>query len=329
MVPAKRIINGLRLFIRSKFDEFLEPASNGSKRSLYFLFVAAGCFTLLAWVVAFLLLFADGSSIGGTFGDFVGGTLNPVLSFLTFMALLVTIVLQQTELADTRRELAASARALESQRNSLDRQNFEATFFRMLSLHNTIVNSIDLEWYTQKKSNLGASEFKERRKKGRDCFIMFYDDYRNYYENSSHLHEERDRLQGAYDKMWEKRQKDLAHYYRYLYNVFRFVYEYKGIDDKLKYIKLLRAQLSDYELLMLFYTALNKNGIKYWLYIHEYSLFDNLPPSLLIDVSHKGFYSPRSFGEPKDEVPTDWPPRALAAEYDADHQTPQGSVSPA
>ncbi len=34
----------------------------------------------------------------GTFGDFLGGVLNPVLTFLSFMALLFTIILQQREI---------------------------------------------------------------------------------------------------------------------------------------------------------------------------------------------------------------------------------------
>lgn len=49
----------------------------------------------------------------------------------------------------------------------------------------------------------------------------------------------------------------------YLYNVLRFVHEAKAIKARGPYVKLLRAQLSDYELVMLFYTALNKHGINY------------------------------------------------------------------
>jgi hypothetical protein len=34
----------------------------------------------------------------GEWGDFFGGVLNPLLTFLTFMGLLITIILQQQEL---------------------------------------------------------------------------------------------------------------------------------------------------------------------------------------------------------------------------------------
>lgn len=136
---------------------------------------------------------------------------------------------------------------------------------------------------------------------------------------------DRERLQMAYDAFWLRRQQDLAHYYRYLYNVLRFVHEAKGIEDRGPYVKLLRAQLSDFELVMLFYTALNKHGINYWLYIHEYQLFDNLPLGMLIESTHATYYSARSFGAPKRQPPTEWPPAKLADQHDAARVAANGS----
>ncbi|MFM4676950.1 hypothetical protein ACEUD4_00970 [Aeromonas media] len=47
----------------------------------------------------------------GVFGDYIGGTLNSMFSFFSFIALLYTIHLQQKELSLTRIELKASAQA--------------------------------------------------------------------------------------------------------------------------------------------------------------------------------------------------------------------------
>ncbi len=49
----------------------------------------------------------------GEFGGYLGGTLSPILSFLSLMALLFTIVLQSNELELTRSELKRSASAQE------------------------------------------------------------------------------------------------------------------------------------------------------------------------------------------------------------------------
>ncbi|WP_374846751.1 putative phage abortive infection protein [Brucella ciceri] len=303
---------------RGHFDQFIGvEKGQKSPSGLFYLFITAITVSLFILLTA-IAVKAFGKDLG-TFGDFIGGTLNPVLTFLTFMGLLITIVLQQTELRESRVELGRSATALESQLAATDRQNFESTFFQMLTLHNTIVNSIDL-YYSGRERAMGLDINKAAREtKGRDCFEQFFRNFEAAYAQAAGL-PDRDRLQQAYDSFWSDRQQDLAHYYRYLYNVLRFVHEAKGIKDRGPYVKLLRAQLSDYELVMLFYTALNKHGINYWLYIHEYQLFDNLPEGMLIEDSHRAFYSDRSFGEPKREPPAQWPPRILAFHFDADRE---------
>lgn len=310
---SKKFLKSTYWWSRKRFESFLEPANENSKSNLFHLFLVAGAFCVFIVATAIVIALSGAAEKGGSVGDFIGGTLNPILTFLTFMALLITIVLQQKELAETRNELAASARALEDQHASLDRQNFETTFFQMLTLHNTIVNSIDLEWKNRQPKNYeDMSGDTLRRAVGRDCFKQFFANYKQNYYEVGEL-EEKQRLQEAYNRFWERRQQDLAHYYRYLYNVLRFVHEYEGISDKLRYVKLLRAQLSDYELLMLFYTALNKNGLNYWVYIHDYELFDNLPLSMLIRQEHKQLYSDMSFGDPKTPPIEIWPPSRLAA----------------
>jgi hypothetical protein len=76
----------------------------------------------ISWIVAFavgiltsmfgiyFLYFAkDGVSTDpeqwGQFGDFVGGTANPILGFLTLIALILTITIQSRELELSRKEL--------------------------------------------------------------------------------------------------------------------------------------------------------------------------------------------------------------------------------
>ncbi|MCU9951555.1 hypothetical protein [Pseudomonas sp. PDM13] len=79
---------------------------------------------------------ADGEK-WGQFGDFMGGTANPLLSFLTFSALLLTIFLQNKQLATsnselensrqelilTREELAKTAEAATRQTEHLERES--------------------------------------------------------------------------------------------------------------------------------------------------------------------------------------------------------------
>jgi hypothetical protein len=121
-------------------------------------------------IVSGLLLLGVGSFIAygahnpvkfkdlGTWGDFVGGLLNPLLTFLTVIGLLVTIHLQQRELRLTRKELAKSSNALEAQNLTTKQQRFENTLFSMIEMLNQIVNAMDVDTGDGVKS-------------GRDCFL--------------------------------------------------------------------------------------------------------------------------------------------------------------
>lgn len=100
----------------------------------------------------------------GAFGDFMGGTLNPIFAFLSFICLLMTIVLQNTELKETRKEFTRVANANEQQLSLISNQqqkddtykviqkvterlnkNYNENRFneRKLSLHKIILGSVD------------------------------------------------------------------------------------------------------------------------------------------------------------------------------------------
>ena len=98
----------------------------------------------------------------GQFGDYLGGSLNPIFALLALIALLLTLKVQSRELAISADELRNSAQALSEQSKALVLQNFENRFFNMVSLHHQIVNGIDL----RRGGEVTAS--------GRDCFRIFY-----------------------------------------------------------------------------------------------------------------------------------------------------------
>jgi uncharacterized membrane protein len=91
----------------------------------------------------------------GTFGDFMGGTLNPLLAFLSLIALLTTIKIQSKELRATTTEMRNSSIALQEQSQSIKLQNFENTFFKMLDVHNSIIFDLALEKFTNAQKRGG------------------------------------------------------------------------------------------------------------------------------------------------------------------------------
>ncbi|RFB82347.1 hypothetical protein B5K08_32140 [Rhizobium leguminosarum bv. trifolii] len=225
----------------------------------------------------------------GTLGDFLGGTLNPILTFLTFVGLIVTILFQQREIHEGKTEANALRIERQDDRTRAERQQFEATFFQMLNYHNSIVNSIDVH----RSSTKGTLT-------GRECFKFFYDELLNGY-NGVHLLDEMARSKSAYSGLWNVFQKDLAHYYRFLYNLIRFVNQSKF--PKTKYMRIVRAQLSDFEMAIIFYNVATTDRARFKEYIEFYTLFDNLPKSLLLNASHESFFEKSAFDEDEPKKP--------------------------
>ena len=132
---------------------------NSSK--LYFLnwilIIAIGLFLGLIVVYSFYIFDLDSTKKAdwGTFGDFVGGTLNPIFALFSLFAIIYTIKIQTKELELSREELEATRKELEGSRiaqqeqsESLKLQNqatklqmFENTFFKLFEQHNEMLDN--------------------------------------------------------------------------------------------------------------------------------------------------------------------------------------------
>lgn len=107
------------------------------------------------------LSITNDSATWGTFGDYLGGTLNPIISFLALIGLLYTIHQQAQEMQATREELKQAA---EQQRQQVEQQScqseifnlqqFESTFFSLLEQHNKAVEKIEAESIFEELHNI-------------------------------------------------------------------------------------------------------------------------------------------------------------------------------
>lgn len=180
-------------------------------------------------------------------------------------------------------------------------QQFENTFFQLLKFQNQIVKSMDLR--SRDTVDLVVS-------RGRDCFKTVYLELRGEVYNekkrqyfvsnpNGEFHDESkkrplewDEIIKIYtDKIFPGHQGDLGHYFRNLYNLIRFVDESDAIkrsEEKQKYIRIIRAQLSNYELMVLYYNAMSTYGIQNFKpLIDKYNLLDNVNVKLKIDYSNR------------------------------------------
>jgi hypothetical protein len=136
---------------------------NSSKLKIlnWILVVAIFLFIGLIFIYFFNIFPLDATEKGtwGTFGDFIGGTLNPLFALFSLFAIIYTIKIQTKELELSREELEATRKELEGSRiaqqeqsKSLKLQNkatknqiFENTFFKLIELFNEELKKLTLE----------------------------------------------------------------------------------------------------------------------------------------------------------------------------------------
>jgi hypothetical protein len=244
------------------------------------LFVAV----FVLWTLSGVWLSGKGLEERGTFGDMFGA-INALFSGLAFAGVIIAILLQRgelrlqrEELTLTREEMQGQKEALNAQNETLKKQNFETTFFQLLTLQNDLVNAIDLV-----SSDVGSAA----PTRGRDCFRVFYKRFRRASgePRGESVQDAAARINREYLDFYINHQHDIGHYFRNLYNIVKFVDRSEAVDRNL-YTNLVRAQLSSYELLLLFYNCLSEMGRdKFKPLIEKYQLLKTMPQGELVDPS--------------------------------------------
>jgi hypothetical protein len=235
-------------------------------------------------------------------GDFYGGTVASLWSlaglFFIYVAFLgqkqqllnqqIEIMYSQLEVKYTRLELEGQKKEMIEQNKTLRQQRFENTFFQLLRNHQEIVNAIDL----RRGVNVTSQ--------GRDCFRIFNDRFKDSVTGTlgditgiAHT------IKG-YMAFYNANQADLGHYFRHMYRILKFIDDSTEISDleKYKYSSLLRALLSSYELVLIFYNGLGDHGKeKFKPLIEKYSFLKNLDWSLLKNQSDTNEYNKLAFAD--------------------------------
>ena len=101
----------------------------------------------------------------------------------------------------------------------------------------------------------------------------------------------------AYSKLYRKYGNFLGHYYRNLYRMFKNINDtkIKGFNKKY-YAKLIRAQLSEFEILLLFYNCLwVDDDSNFKKLVEDFGLLEGINYDKLLDRSHCKFYNDQAF----------------------------------
>lgn len=162
-----------------------------------------------------------------------------------------------------------------------------------MSLHHDIVEKLSVDGYL-----------------GRETFIRSVVDLKAYYKSETHdyiqntygefigtektratLEEEINCMKNAYHNFYIKKYNNiLGHYFRNLYHIFKFLFLTDQIvfEQKQFYANIIRAQLSNAELTMLFYNCFIENlGYpKFKFLVDKFDLLQNMDDNDILDISH-------------------------------------------
>ena len=239
---------------------------------------------IVAFVANFCLIFTHYSKDArGTFGDQFGAV-NALFSGLAFAGLIYTIILQRRDLKLQRQEMKEQTREFKKENDTLRIQRFENTFFNMLSQFQEVVNNLKVT----KNFYNGA---------GRDSFEKAYVKNEQVEQSMSDFNYLSMQTIIFRDGVNGYKRSDLPkyfdHYFRLLYRILKYVDESKLIldyDEKYEYTAMLRAMLSRYELVWLYYNGLSPYGEeKLKPLIEKYAMLKNLRDELLVKGGSKGF----------------------------------------
>lgn len=297
-----------------------------SIRWWHIILIAVGCIILWIGGIWGAHCFAGTFEKAGLFGD-SAGAINALFSALAFCGVVIAISLQKKELELQREELKATNEQLKAQKvefhtqnETLKRQRFENTFFQMMSLQQEIVNGLSFSYDEMQTTKTQDGDGKSQRDffakakvenstktstttitrtlNGRDIFSRLFEEAGQTYliEKDIYCYEIRDAIatHGVEIYSYLVYPTILDHYFRHFYQILKFIdtSNLVGETDKCQYASMLRATLSRYELVWLFYNGLSEKGkTKLKAMIEKYALLKDLRKELLVEQEHEYLYS--------------------------------------
>ncbi len=232
----------------------------------------------------------------GQFGDFITGVVGSIWALagviLFYIALkeqrkdiqinrdalekqIEALQLQSKEFSFQTKELEASRKIYTTQSKILKKQQFESTFFALLNVYTDITRDL---YSTQKFFENNVDSLCQR--------FQVNEDNEN---DPQTLHTASIEV---YEDIYFQDKNSFAHYFRSLYRIVRFIEDSSSLTDKEQffYAKIVRSQLREQELLMLFYNAHTVYGRNFQPFILKYNLLKHLPPTL--KVMYKKYLTP-------------------------------------
>ena len=235
----------------------------------------------------------------GNYGSYLQGTTASLWALAGTFLIFAAFLAQKQQLKRQEVELNEQAKQFQMQHESIKLQNFENSFFQLLNLHNQNV--------TQMQINVEGFGGDSGEYDGRECFRILHNlSHTVYGSRTAEQNADINFAAQHYMRMFEVEsyEASLGHYFRTLYHIIKFVNESYALKtesaeadykNRRRYTSLVRAQLSAFELELLFYNGISPNGEKFKPLIEKYGLLENFDTKHLLNPNHEDFYAKSAF----------------------------------
>lgn len=190
-------------------------------------------------------------AVSGQFGDSFG-PLNTFMAALAAIGALGAYFAQREKLANAKISSGIDQKLA-------TKRDFESTFFNLISLFRDTTNDIEV-----------PDQYNQHPVKGRDAIKRIIEEKIGGTQGNDQADSDN------YNYVYLRNRDDLAHYFRIVYHIVKFIDD-SHVEDKRLYARLLRASLSNSEaLLIALNCAFGEGRTKFRVLIERYALLHNL-----------------------------------------------------
>lgn len=242
------------------------------------------------------------------YAELIGGVVGSLWALAGVLLFYASLASQQKDIEEQRnllvRQIDEVVKQTDEFRKQSDiqaKQQYENTYFQLLRFHNEIITSIVLE-ISDVDFTTGTNKI--RQINGRKSFVEYYDIYKRFFNTQLEILMTGELtvpiiqriVDNSYRQFFDEYQADLGHYFRNLYNILYFIDNLQDEEKSKFYLELLHAQLSNFEIALLYFHCASSNNKDFKELLEKYELLSTIPDDEIISMS-KRLYNPRAFGK--------------------------------
>lgn len=237
----------------------------------------------------------------GQFGDFIGGIIGSLFSLIGVILFYVALMEQRKDININHENLKIQSNALKQQVEEFKAQKEELIETRKVYEEQTNLFREQTDFYKKQYFELKEQTIVTKNQQFDRCFFSYLDVFsqlkntlnknennNNYFSTiykklkevnieGKNLFDSLKLIQKQYILIFQNEKDNLSHYFKTLYRIIRLIDSSQiEIEKKNQYFKFLRSQLSDSELLLIYYNCQSSMGVKVRPYIVKYELLKHL-----------------------------------------------------